>query len=67
MSYILKIGGNYIYIYIYKTIQKLKFDKAMTLVDAQSQSHRFSEIRQISPAFGHPHIVNSALDNRIWK
>ena len=37
---------------------KTKFDKPMTLVDAQSQSHRFSEIGQVSPAFGYPQVVN---------
>ena len=37
----------------------------MTLVDAQSQSHRFSETRQVSPAFGYPQIVNSILDMEV--
>ena len=37
----------------------------MTLVDAQSQSHRFSEIGQVSSAFGYPRIVNSVLDMEV--
>ena len=37
----------------------------MTLVDVQSQSHRFSEIGQVSPIFGYPRIVNSALDMEV--
>ena len=38
----------WVYIYI--------IDKSITLVDAQS--HSFSEIGQVSPAFRHPQIVN---------
>ena len=37
----------------------------MTLVGAQFQSHRFSEIGQVSPAFGYPQIVNSVLDMEV--
>ena len=37
----------------------------MTLVDVQSQSHRFSEIGQVSPTFGYPRIVNSVLDMEV--
>ena len=37
----------------------------MTLVDAQSQSHRFSGTGQVSPALRYPQIVNSLLDMEI--
>ena len=37
----------------------------MTLVDAQSQSHRFSETGQVYPAFGYRRILNSVLDMEV--
>ena len=43
-------------------VSDINIHKLMTLVDAQSQSHRFRKTGPVSLAFGYPQVVSSVLD-----